>query len=353
MARGPAGSLSTHARIAVETPALPVRVLLASGLLIFLAALTACSRIWSLGGPGGPPPLVVGYTDVGSAAPLLVAVARGLPADTGYELVAKRYASTGKLGAALRSGEVTMAVMPLSDAAALAVGKVPLIVVGVSAESFGRDGIVSTDSIDSLDEIMGLKVAVSSGYGAFFVWEMLSRGGLDPESVVFENVPYSSADAALASGEAGAAVLTGAVLRRAQRAPGRRVLLTTEDFPGVVVDVVVVSRRFADADARAVQRVLTAMGQAAEELAADAEGSRRLAAMEASVPAERVAAASAGLRYFSTRDMADLIGVLGAPGPLMQVGQDALIFQTERLGKGSPGSVEDFVDSRYVDPAKR
>lgn len=303
--------------------------------------------------PAGLPPLTVGYRDPGGAAPLLLVAAKGEPSGIRFRLAAKRYASDGKLASALRSGEVTMAVMPISEAAALYVDRVPVIVVGATAESFGRDGIVSTGPVDTLDEFSGRRVAVSSSTGAFFVWSMMTRAGLEPASVTVQTRPYRELEGALAGGETEGAVLSGTALGRAKQAADQRVLLTTEDFPGLLTDVVVVGSGFADENAREVQKVLDALAAAAEELGRDAGPSREAAAREASMTAAQLAAAGAGLRYLVSQDVRDLLGVAGSPGALAQVAGEAVEFQIERMGAQTPPEASGFVDTRFANPAEQ
>lgn len=330
----------------VPTALAVLAVVLASALLV-----TACD----LGkrATEGPPALTVGYRDIGAAAPLLVAAAKGLPAGAGFRLAAKRYASDGKLVSAIRSGEITMAVMPVSEAAVLYVDRAAVIIVGATAESFGREGIVTTGSIDSLDELVGKRVAVSSSTGGFFLWAMMTRAGIEPASVEIVTLPYGRLEAALADEEADAVVVSGSALRRARTAEDRRVLLSTEDFPGALADVVVVGRSFAEENAKDLQRVLDAFAAASTELMSEPAAAREAAARESSTTAAQVAAAAAGLRYLSAQDVRDVLGVLGSPGALAQMAEEAVAFEVERSAAQTPPAPQELVDSRYVNPAER
>lgn len=320
--------------------------------VVLLAVLALLPAACGPGGQGSAPAFPVGYRDVASAAPLLMASARHVPVGGKYRISARRYPSEPRLLRALASGEVSMAILPLVSVARMFLDRAPVAVVGATAESYGRDGIVATGGTASLDGVVGQRVAVSSQSSAFFLWTMLSRAGMDPFSTPVDEKPYEQTARALESGYS-AAVLSGPALFEASRTAGRTVIMTTRDFPGVIVDVVVVSRHYAKAHPDVVQAAVRALSAAGRDLIRDPTATAILVARESSSTPDKVRASQRGLRYLDKQKVTDLLGVVGAPGALDEVAQDAVQFAAQGGSSQAPRDTTGFIDSRYINPAKQ
>lgn len=328
----------------------PLLMAAASLLVVALlaAGLAGCRRG---NGESALPSVVVGYRDLGTAIPVLHASESGPLKKVDHRLVARRYSSEGALKKALVSGEITFAILPVVTAADLYLDRVPITIVGAAAESFGRDGIVTTTSMDSLDEVVGRTVVTPGPAGSFFVWAMIDSAGLDPMAVTLEEQPYARAMRALDGGEYQAAQLSGAALARASRASDRKVQVTTEDFPGVLIDVVVVGTPYAKSRPDVVQAVMRAIGESGGQVAADPATTDNLVALAASTTPAKVAAARGGVRYLDLAQNIELMGYVGAPGALPDTAVMALQFVAERSGAQTPPDPAKLTDSRYVNPA--
>jgi ABC-type nitrate/sulfonate/bicarbonate transport system substrate-binding protein len=327
-------------------------VLIAAASVLVVASLAlglaGCDR-----GNGEPslPSVVVGYRDLGTALPALHASESGPLGKVDHRLAVRRYATESALRKALVSGEITLAILPVVTAADLYLDRVPITIVGATAESFGRDGIVTTTSMDSLDEIVGRTVVTPGPTGSFFVWAMLESAGLDPMAVTLEEQPYARAMRALDGGEYQAAQLSGAALAQAGRASDRKVQVTTKDFPGLLIDVLVVGRPYAERRPDVVQAVMRAIGESGGQVAADPATTDNLVALAASTTPAKVAAARGGLRYLDLVQNIELMGVVGSPGALPDTAAMALQFATERTGAQTPPDPGKLTDSRFVNPA--
>lgn len=317
---------------------------------IVLASATACDRT----SPGSARrPVLVGYRDAAGALPLLLASATKEPAGLDWVVSATRYPSEADLGKALSRGDTSIGVMPLLTAADLILSGEPVVIVGVTAESYGRDGIVGANGVDSLDELSGRRAAVTSRSGAFFLWSMLSRAGLDPLSVTVERKSYKQIRSALAGEDYAAGVLTEPGLREASDVDGREVMMTTEDFPGVLVDVLVVHKGFARDEPETVARVAAVLSKAGSALAAEPASALEPIAKEATLTPGKVRVLMRGLRFPDRSKAAELMGVVGAPGALADSLEEALSFLGQSRGVEVPADVAGLIDSRFVNPAKR
>jgi NitT/TauT family transport system substrate-binding protein len=325
-----------------------VRAALALGLALAAAtSATGCARPAS---GDDRPVLKIAYADSLDAAPLLVAEAasrKAPPSSWPFRIEAVRMRSAADVGAALSAGEASMAILPVVEAAAVLEKGAPVTIVSAVSESYGRDGVFAGASVESLDQLAGRKVGVSSLEGAFYAWTMLSRAGLDPAAVTIETKSAPKVLAGLRSGAYDAAVLSGPDLARAART-GSHQLFTTKDFPGILTDALVVLRPYADAHQDVVAKATREIGRAAATLKKSPR-SAIASVGETSMSAAALATALKTVRFLDTADSSSMLGIVGQPGPLSLVAADALSY----LGGGQDTPAPDasgFIDSRFVNP---
>jgi NitT/TauT family transport system substrate-binding protein len=303
--------------------------------------------------PAGPadkrPSVQVGYSDPLSAAPLLVAAAASQHAkasESPDRIDAVRSADDGAVGAALLAGETSMAVMSVVEAGALFAKGAPVVIVSAVSESYGRDGVVAAAGA-SLDQLSGLKIGASGVDQAFYVWTMLSRAGVDPSQVIIENASSGAVLAGLRKGTYDAVALSGPYLARASRIPGDKRLFTTKDFPGILTEVLVTTAPYAQAHQDEVLAATMAVGAAGAQLKKTPR--QAIPQMsEASVTAADISASLKEVRFLDAADSSSMLGIIGQPGPLVDVAAEAVAFA--RGSEATAGAIEALFDSRFVNP---
>jgi NitT/TauT family transport system substrate-binding protein len=103
--------------------------------------------------------------------------------------------------------------------------------------STGADGIIGSAAIENVSSLKGRKVAVEKSTLTHFVLlRALQRAGMREEDVVLENLATDEALQALDEGRVDAAALWEPLLSQAKK-PGRRVLFTSAELPGEIIDV--------------------------------------------------------------------------------------------------------------------
>lgn len=117
---------------------------------------------------------------------------------------------------------------------------VDLQVASVTDFSNGADGIVGA-GVERIADLPGKRVGVEVGTLTHFVLiRALERAGVAEESVRLENMSMDEAILAMDSGKIDAAPFWEPFLGKAASAPGRRVLFTSREIPGEILDVVAV-----------------------------------------------------------------------------------------------------------------
>lgn len=123
------------------------------------------------------------------------------------------------------------------DAVRAVDGGADLRIVTALDFSNGADGIIAREGISDLASLKGKKVAVERCTTTHFVLlRALDRVGIHEEDIILENYATDAALKALDEGRVDAAALWEPYLSKAKK-PGRRILFTSAEIPGEVIDV--------------------------------------------------------------------------------------------------------------------
>ncbi len=136
---------------------------------------------------------------------------------------------------------------------------VPVMAVMTLDRSYGVDGLVASAGIDTLQGLIGKKVALAAGdVGETFLSYLLHKEGLSFDRVII--VPKAPEDVAQAflDGEADAAVTWEPQLSKALARPGSRLIASSKDLPGIIVDTLNVREDFIKNNPRAVMALMRA-----------------------------------------------------------------------------------------------
>lgn len=135
-------------------------------------------------------------------------------------------------------------------------------VVGVSDYSNGADGIVAGANINSVADLKGKKVAVELGsFGEYLLLSVLQKYDINPKDVIKVNYVAQEAAEALMDNKVDAAVTSEPGLSVAiQR--GRKKIFSTSDDINFIIDTLVFSEEYAEANPKKVKAALAAYFEA-------------------------------------------------------------------------------------------
>ncbi len=110
-------------------------------------------------------------------------------------------------------------------------------------DSKGGDGIVSVDTIKSIKDLRGKRVAYNYGsVSQFFLSVLLRQNGMTEQDLKSVNMQQDDAGAAFVARKVDAAVTWEPWLSRAKRAPNGHILVDSSTTPGLIVDVLLLRR---------------------------------------------------------------------------------------------------------------
>ena len=171
-------------------------------------------------------------------SPLYLAKEKGLLENT--NLIITRVEDTGSRKSTMIAGHVDGYASSVDNFALDSAVGVPGRIVLCFDESYGGDGIVSKKSIKSISELKGKKIAFQRGFPShFLLLSILKKAGLSSEDIRQIDMDADKAGVAFAAGRLDVAVTWEPWLSKAAEMADGQILVTTKDYPGLIVDTLV------------------------------------------------------------------------------------------------------------------
>ena len=256
-------------------------------------------------GEKGKPFVVAIPTYPGFAVPYL-AKEKGLFKGVNVEL--KRMDDAAAINAGLIRGDID-ACFTSTDSFVLAASQgVDATAVLMSDESRGADGIVVKAEVNEIGDLKGKKVAANLGWpGHFFLLYNLQKAGVPFSDVPITNMDADKAGAAFVSGNLDAAVTWEPWLSKATSEQSGKILVSTADLPGVILDVMLVRAESVRGRSEAVQAFVNGYYAALDAYQSDTpEGTRIMAKALGLEPAD-FEAMTEGFRFIAADEANELL----------------------------------------------
>lgn len=142
---------------------------------------------------------------------------------------------------AFSTGQLDMLALAMPDVIAPYINGIELETVLVLDNSNGADGLVAGEGISSIEDLKGKSVATEYGtIEHFFLLSALASVGMTEEDIEFVNLSIADSAPAFLSGAVDAASLWEPSLSTALEKEGSNLLISSEDTPGLIPDVLIV-----------------------------------------------------------------------------------------------------------------
>jgi NitT/TauT family transport system substrate-binding protein len=177
-------------------------------------------------------------------------------------------------------------------------GGLPGNIIYLFDESAGSDGIVVRQGINSLGDLRGKQVAAQAGFpGHFFLLYLMARAGVSQTEYNFINLDSEKAGAAFASGRLDAAVTWEPWLSQARDQGKGKILVTTREHPGIIVDALIGHPSIIRDRPEVVRALVTGLVDAVEFWKANPAEADVIVGRSFSLRPEEVSRMAAGVRY--------------------------------------------------------
>ncbi|WP_075618631.1 ABC transporter substrate-binding protein [Paenisporosarcina indica] len=318
--------------------------------LMLLITLTACGKKEGsipVNGKSSEPLKVTLPTWTGYG-PLFLAKEKGFFEKNGVDVELSIVEGLGERKAALAGGKIDGMATALDVQVTLAGGDIPVQVVWLLDDSYGGDGILVKDGINEVKDLKGKKVAFEVGSTSqMLAVTVLEQGGLTEDDVTVVQMSAGDAGAAFAAGKVDAAVTWEPWLTKGAQANGK-VLLTTKDLPGIIVDTVAFKEDVIKNRPEDVKAFVKAMGEAMAYWKENEKEANEIMAKGLKIDLAEFEATVTGLKFFTKEDNESLFGTESEKGSIYQSTENAIQFYKGQKMLEKDLKADDVINSSFL-----
>lgn len=238
-----------------------------------------------------------GVTWIG-LTPFYVAQEKGFFAENNLEVNFQIFGSNTDYVSAFLAGRVDGAISSVtSETVLLAEKGKDFKIVMIQDNSAGGDGILARNSVASIADFKGRRVAVEQGaVGHFFLLQVLEEAGLTEEDVTIINADASTAAAAYQAGNVDIASTFAPFLSQANQAqPDGRIIYDSSKMPTAITDFYIFDTEYLEANPEAVEAFVAGIAKALDFIETNRDEAIAIAAPQLEVTPEALAADLEGI----------------------------------------------------------
>ena len=264
---------------------------------------------------GGKQPFDIGMVTFAGYAPLYLAKEKGYFGDLDVRLQRIEEVSSIRAGMATRELEAYLAT---SDIALDTNSKPPGVAVWAIDESAGGDGVIVSSDIKEVTDLRGRKVAAEPGLPPnFLLLYFLHQNGMALSDVSFQDMTTQNAATAFVSKAVDAAGIYEPYLTTAKdQRPGSRVVVSSAQVPGLIVDLIFVGDRVATERRDDVMKVIAGWRKALAYIHDSPDDANAIMAKAFNLPVKDFKETVGGIVWLDLDKNHFLFGTSSAPGPL-------------------------------------
>lgn len=230
-------------------------------------------------------------------APITLAKEAGIFKKNGIEVEIKKMPSANR-HQAMAAGEVQAIATTIDTHVLYASAGVPVTQVLVLDSSHGGDGIAVRPAINSVADLKGKEVAVEyGGVPQFWLAYVLKKNGLKLDDLKLTNLKPSDAANAFVAGQFDVAVTYEPYLSNVRSNNGK-IIVTSDQTPGVIIDTVAFPPEFIEKNPKVVQALVDSWFEALEMIKADPDKAFAIMGKDVNQTAEQFAASAKFVKWY-------------------------------------------------------
>jgi NitT/TauT family transport system substrate-binding protein len=216
--------------------------------------------------------------------------------------------------------------------------------------SFGGDGLVVRDGVADLKGLRGRRIAFEeSALGSYELERILELGGLKAEDILAVSRLPEESEQEFHKGTVDGVITYEPGLGRLLRVKGARVLLSSRDMPGEIVDVMAMRRVILDRRPEDVRRAVRAWFRAVASMHEQPEEAAAEMARRQHLTVEEFLRGLQGARIPDLAENRDLLGRSGSGGRLHQTAARLAEFLVRRGLTRKAATGEDLIRADFLD----
>lgn len=230
----------------------------------------------------------------------------------------------------------------------------PFVAILGLDDSSGGDGIVvrKDKNINSVKALKGKQVGVNKGsVSQFFLNFMLQKEGMSDADITLVNMKQGDVPAAIAAARIDAGVTWEPHLSKSAKDPNVKILVTSKDTPGLIVDVLIMRKDVLAANKDLGNRLVRAWYKAVDYAKSNPDDAAKIMATGLGGFYEKPEDIKADLEgatlYDKARNAQFFSG--SGPGSAIATTKFAIDFKTKLGDLTTPVKAEDMIDASYLD----
>lgn len=268
---------------------------------------------------------IIGELRIHERMPWWVAQEEGLFRKHGVAVELVDFPVQGAAVQALASGQPDGASLATSDILSINGSGPKVAVVLLHDEAAGADMLIAR-GVDSPKALKGQRIAVEvGGVSHFFLTKLLAKHGMTEKDVTVVNMAAPDAGAAFAAKSINAAVTWEPFGTQGIKSGGK-LLLSSKDTPGAIVDVLGIRNDVLDAKPAQVRGLIAAWFDAQEYVRKDQDESFKIMAKASGVSVPEFADMWKGVRIPTLAENGKALGSKGGKGTFHATAEDMSRF---------------------------
>ncbi len=248
--------------------------------------------------------VVIGYSNWAGWWPWAIAEQEGLFAKNNVNVQMKWFDGYLESMEAFAAGQLDGNCQTLNDTISFAADAVNgEVAILVNDNSAGNDKIIVTEDINTIEDLRGKKVAVEEGVvNDFLLTLALESKGMSREDVQIVPLETGAAAAAFAAGQVDAVGAFPPFWLTALQREGAKELISSEEFPGAIPDLLVVSQKLIDEQPEVAQGLVNTWFDILDFMEQNPERADAIMADRANVTVEELQLFKEGTKMFTLED---------------------------------------------------
>ena len=283
-------------------------------------------------------------------APLYVALEKGFFEDHGVMVDLQMIQSVADRRTALAAKRIDAFASTVDTHVMSAAAGIDVVQVLALDDSYGGDGIVSKKEINSLQDLKGKTIALHTGGGASYFWlnYLLNKEGMSMSDMIVKDMSAGDAGAAFVAGKVDAAVTWEPWLTKAKDTDFGKVLIASNETPGIIVDTLGFRSDFVEANPEAIEAVVKAWYDAVEYAAENPDDANAIMATAMDQTVEEFEATLPTVKFYGAEENKEYFGDDGKSGFIREVSEKAAdLWLEEKLIEQKP-DIDALIDGSYV-----
>lgn len=258
-------------------------------------------------------------------APLYVAQEKGFFKKEGANVEIKTIQSAGDRKSALASDKIQGMASTVDTHVMTKAAGVDITQVLALDTSSGGDGVIAKKDIATFKDLKGKTVALDTTGGASYFWfcYLLKKNGMTLSDVKVQNMGAGDAGAAFVAGKVDAAVTWQPWLTKAQNTSFGKVLVSSSETPGIIVDSLGMRGDFVKKYPKSVQAIVNGWYDALAYAKTDADDANTIMGKAMGETKDEFVAQLSDVTFYDKEGNVSYFGTSSKKGQIYEVSQSA------------------------------